>query len=365
MKILITLNTLLYNRGSEAVLRSIVAICRFWKPDSEITVSTGEMGEILKDIPDVDRIVPRYDAKGGIAPLLEAAKEADVVLVTGADNYDSATGVAIMEEFDNQLFEVIKGRSVLYDLSLHEKNFQDRTYEDMKRFDYLTVRESMTEKLFKEKFPAKEIRLYPDPAFLMPMEKCALPYGFEPGKMIGVNISNLILLGRYGANEDLILQSYKEMIDYILKNTEYKVFLLQHIINNGFDQDAIRKLYAHYKEEERVLFMRTEHLNSMQVKYLISKLSFLVTARTHASIAAYSTCVPTLVVSYSVKSLGIAKDLFGDYEDYVLQLENMKDGIELCEKFKYILTHEKEIKKHLQSVIPAYKLKALQFGEIL
>lgn len=365
MKILITLHSLLYNRGSEAVLRSIVWICRFWKPDSEIIVSTGEEGEILKEIPDVDRMIPRYDAKGGIGHLLEAAKEADVVLVTGADNYDSPKGNGVMHSVNDQLFQVARGKTILYDCSLRDNNFIESTYEDIRRFSEITVRESLTEALFKDKFPEKEIKLYPDPAFVMPMQKCELPYGFEVGNMIGINVSKLILGGRYGADEEMILKSYRNMMDYILENTSYKIFMVQHILNNGFDQDAIAKLYECYKEEERVLFMKTELLNSMQVKYLISKLNFLITARTHASIAAYSTCVPTLVVSYSVKSVGIAKDLFGDYQDYVLPLKDMKDGTELCEKFKYILAHEKDIKAHLQSVIPAYKLRAMQFGEIL
>ncbi|MFR4670990.1 MAG: hypothetical protein ACLT69_14285 [Intestinibacter bartlettii] len=47
----------------------------------------------------------------------------------------------------------------------------------------------------------------------------------------------------------------------------------------------------------------------------------LYRARTHATIAAYSTCVPTLVIGYSVKAKGIAKDIFGTYENYVLPVQ--------------------------------------------
>ena len=48
-------------------------------------------------------------------------------------------------------------------------------------------------------------------------------------------------------------------------------------------------------------------------------------ARTHSTIAAYSSGVPTLVVGYSVKAKGIAKDLFGTEENYVLPVQALKE----------------------------------------
>lgn len=365
MNILITIRTMMYNRGSEAVLRGIVKICRFWKPNSYITVSTGEEGEILKEVLDADRVIPRYDAEGGISYLLTAAKSADVILITGADNYDWPGGNPIMEEINKKLFCVLKGKIILYDCSLKKSNFIENTKQEMMRFSYVTARETITYNLLKRELPENKVKMYPDPAFIMPIEKCGLPMGFEQGKMVGINISNLILTGRFGADEEKILVSYQNLINYILSQTDYKIILIQHIVNNGYDLEALGKLYHLYEKEKRVLLMKTELLNAMQIKYLISKLRFLVTARTHASIAAYSTCVPTLVVSYSIKSVGIAKDLFEDYERYVLPLDQMEDGTELQKKFEFIIHHEDEIREHLEKIIPSFKMRALKFGEIL
>lgn len=365
MNILITIHSMMYNRGSEAVLRGIVKICRFWKPDSYITVSTGEEGEILKEVLDADRVIPRYDAEGGISCLLSAAKNADVILVTGADNYDGPCGNPQMEEVNKKLFCVTKGKTILYGCSLRESNFIENTKQDMMKFSYITARETITYNLFKRELPGHKVKMYPDPAFIMPVEKCSFPMGFEQGKMIGINVSNLILTGRYGADEKNILVSYQNLINYILNQTDYKIILIQHIVNNGFDSEALGKLYHLYEKEKRVLLMKTELLNTMQIKYLISKLRILVTARTHASIAAYSTCVPTLVVSYSIKSVGIAKDLFENHERYILPLDQIEDGTELQKKFEFIMHHEDEIRGHLEKIIPSYKMQALKFGEIL
>ena len=61
----------------------------------------------------------------------------------------------------------------------------------------------------------------------------------------------------------------------------------------------------------------------MRCGRIISKCRFFVVARTHATIAAYSTGVPTIVISYSVKSRGIARDLFGDEKGYAVSWKSL------------------------------------------
>lgn len=365
VKILITIHSLLYNRGSEAVLRSIVMICRYWQPNSTIVVATGKEGEIIKNIPFVDYFVPRFDAGGSLRYLLHEAEDADFFLVTGADNYDGMYGNKMMQEINSIVLPKVKGKTILYDCSLNRKNFLQMTKDDIDRFSIITTRESLTYELFKENFNKKKIYYYSDPAFIMPIEKCILPFGFEDGNMIGINISNLILSGHYGASQEMILESYHKLIDDILKNTNLKIILIQHIFNNGFDLEAVSKLYQLYEKEERVLLLQAEHINSLQIKYIISKLRILVTARTHAAIAAYSTGVPVLAISYSIKSVGIAKDIFGEAENFVLPLSQMQTGNELKDLFIKLLQVEDEVRKYLLDVMPSYKAKSLQFGEVL
>lgn len=49
--------------------------------------------------------------------------------------------------------------------------------------------------------------------------------------------------------------------------------------------------------------------------------------RIYVTIAAYSTEVPTLVLGYSVKSRGIAKDIFGSEENYVIPVQDISNVI--------------------------------------
>ena len=355
----------MYNRGSEAVIRGVAFICRFWHPEARIVISNGNYGEVLKDISDADVVLPKYDASGTISYLLDEVRNADVVLVTGADNYDYGYDNTHMIHVNNEIFKNTKARTILYDCSLLPEHLMTSEFEDINRFSVITAREKRTANLFKEKFGMEKSYYYPDPAFVLPIEKCGLPYGFEFGNTIGINISNLIMGKRVGNSEEIVLANYRNVINYILRETTFNVLIIQHVMNNGFDLEAARKLYIGFEGETRVSIMESELLNSMQIKYIISKLRLLLTARTHASIAAYSTNVPTLVVGYSVKSIGIAEDIFGESEPYVINVRKLNDDLDLTKKFKYFLDNEQSIKKHLIKKMPVYKKKALDFGEVL
>ena len=79
--------------------------------------------------------------------------------------------------------------------------------------------------------------------------------------------------------------------------------------------------------------------------------------------AAYSTCVPTLVVGYSIKSRGIARDIFGTEDNYVVSAQNFKDKNELKNAFQWLERHEKQIREFLEKKMPEYCQKSMIAGE--
>ena len=56
---------------------------------------------------------------------------------------------------------------------------------------------------------------------------------------------------------------------------------------------------------------------------MISQCRFFIGSRTHSVIAAYSSGVPTLALGYSIKSKGIAQDIFGEYETYAVSYTHL------------------------------------------
>ena len=88
-------------------------------------------------------------------------------------------------------------------------------------------------------------------------------------------------------------------------------------------------------------------------------------ARTHATIAAYSTCVPTLVMGYSIKAKGIAKDLFGKYENYVIPVQSLSKDEDLSLAFDWLHQNEDSIRTHLKEFMPSYCEKSLEAAKEL
>ena len=68
--------------------------------------------------------------------------------------------------------------------------------------------------------------------------------------------------------------------------------------------------------------------------------------------------VPTLVVGYSVKARGIARDLFGTEEGYVLPVQQLRESDELTRAFVRLYEKRDAIRTHLNETIPGYIARA-------
>ena len=242
-------------------------------------------------------------------------------------------------------------KTILLGCSLNEKLFNDPKFvEDMKSYDYILARESLTYELLK-KAGLKSIGLSPDSAFTLPKEEVQLPSNFVENNTVGINVSPLVM--EREQEDNVLLDNYRNLIAYILNKTDYAVALIPHVIWEGNDDRSIlNKLHDEFKKSERIAVI--QDCNCMQLKGYIAKCRFFVGARTHATIAAYSTEVPTLVVGYSIKSRGIAKDIFGSEENYVIPIEQIKEENKLTQAFIWLQENENHIKEHLKKRMPQY-----------
>jgi polysaccharide pyruvyl transferase WcaK-like protein len=374
------------NRGAEAIIRGFSELLYQANPDAKITLFSANPNEDKKaNIKLVtENIKRKKDFKrfsflwwiNGICSRLGLKstcllsysykhifkEKFDLIVITGADNYDLAYNSFKQMHALNELFrQKISTKMLLYDCSMDEKYFEDenlkqRLQEDLNLFDVVTVREQITYENFQNHLSHKNIKYFPDPAFVMPIIKTNLPYNWITGKMIGINLSNLIVNDKYGAGADKIKVAYYCLIENIIEKTDNNIVFIPHVMR-GNDLGILKELYIKYQNTNRVILIDNEQLFAPELKYIISQCRFLVTARTHASIAAYSTCVPTLVLGYSVKSKGIALDLFGTIDGYVVPVQQLKDKNELWNAFEPIMAKEQEIKLNLKNVIPNYQNK--------
>ena len=291
--------------------------------------------------------------------LISSVKNNDIYFSIGGDNY-CYPGTEVLAAINSNIKK--KGaKLVLWGCSV-EPSLMDNLEiaNDLHSFDLITARESISYKALKK--VNDNTVLVSDPAFTLPKIDLPLPKGWKEGKMIGINASPLII--ENGKNAKTVYEAYRLLIEYIIKETEYNVALIPHVIAEGNnDYEVLKKLYDEIESKDRLVLVG-DH-NCLELKGYISRCSSFIGARTHATIAAYSTCVPTLVLGYSVKSRGIATDLFGTYDHYVLPVQEMNDSKELLNSFIWIQEHEDEIRNHLIDIMPEYISKAYMAKDAL
>lgn len=289
---------------------------------------------------------------------LKTLKSGDVEISIGGDIY-------CYEDYPKfiKLHELICKRgcqSILLGCSLEKELFNDSSFvEDMKRYDYISARETLTYELLKEA-GLENVGYAPDSAFTLPTEEVVLPSGFQTGNTIGINVSPLVT--KKESIPGIVLENFEYLIQTILEETDCSVALIPHVIwESNDDRIVLKQLYEKFSSYERVVLI--EDYNCMQLKGFISQCRLFIGARTHATIAAYSTCVPTLVLGYSIKSKGIAKDLFGTDENYVIPVQSLNVKQDLMNAFWWLWEHESEVKQHMNAIMPQYVAKAWQLKE--
>lgn len=360
------------NHGCEALVRTS---CQLFGKDRKLSVlSEVPQQDYYYDIQDVAEIKPAISAISKISidfvkayielkrtgdyfridilPYLKQIKKmkkGDIEISIGGDIY-------CYEDYPKfiKLHELIcrQGcKSVLLGCSLEKELFEDQRFlDDMKLYDYISARESLTYQLL-QKAGFDNIDYNPDLAFTLPSEDVLVPSGFIEHNTIGINVSPLVV--RKETVPGIVYGNFINLIQWILGNTDCNIALIPHVVwDDNDDRTILSEFQSRFRDTERVVMI--EDCDCMKLKGYISKCRFFIGARTHATIAAYSSLVPTLVLGYSIKSRGIAKDLFGTDKNYVISVKELEKEDDLLRAFQWILENEVEIKNILGEIMPKY-----------
>ena len=353
------------NHGCEAIVRSTNILFKNHKcvlfsnhPEEDRKYITDSTLQICKDNKEVERFSSQYftamfqkyilhkkDAfdRATFSPILNSCKKNKVLLSIGGDLYCYDPPEYIYRV--NRYVRELGCKTVLWGCSVEPSYIDARMEEDLKRYDLICARESITYEALKQINPNTILTV--DPAFTLPSVKTELP----SKSYIGINVSPLIT--KRENSTGITLENYKNLIEYILENTAEDVALIPHVVwKSNDDRTVLGVLKDYFPNNDRVILV-PDH-NCMEQKYIISRCRMFVGARTHATIAAYSSCVPTLVVGYSVKAKGIAEDLFGESRQYVLPINEINEPEDLIKAFSWLQQNESDIRKHLVDIIPGY-----------
>lgn len=364
MKVLMFANGSSENHGCEAIKKTTIKLLG----NNEYYVGTTNL-EYETDMDSVEYIQYTFEKKYSILErvlcrlkLLKGAKgklyldqfqkyfdKCDLAISVGGDNYCYGDSEWLYYLHN---MAVKRGKpSILWGASIEENLIDKEMEQDFRNFDMIVVRESLSYDSLKNK-NLNNIYLCPDPAFCLEITKPKRinPFLKKQKKYIGINISPLVERKEYAPG--IVAKNVCKTMEFIIKNTDYDIMLIPHVVTADNNDYELLKKYQQKFPKDRVFLVEDQPCDVL--KYYISRCDLMIVARTHASIAAYSMCIPTLVIGYSVKSRGIATDLFGTDKNYVVSVDELKDETCLLDAFLWLLKRKVSIRNHLEKIIPEY-----------
>lgn len=283
-----------------------------------------------------------------------------ICLSFGGDNY--CYGKPVYIYIMNRLFRAKGAKTIFWGCSIEPDNIDDEMLTDLRGYDKIITREELTYQALISR-GLNNVFKTADPAFALSVDRSvSLPAEFIKGNTVGINLSPMVM--DYSSDGGMVMNNYRGLIRHIIENTDMNIALVPHVVwSDNDDRGPLKELYSEFKSSGRVCLI--EDMNCERIKGVISQCRFLVAARTHASIAAYSTGVPTLVLGYSIKAKGIAQDLYGTYENYVVPVQSLKNEADLITAFGYIRDHESHIKALLNSKKDGLLASAMSMSELI
>jgi colanic acid/amylovoran biosynthesis protein len=227
------------------------------------------------------------------------------------------------------------------------------------RMSLNAVRESVSYDYLTKVLGLKNVIRMADPAFTLVKQEVDIA-AFWPDDQgngaIGLNISPLIEKFKH-AGQDLRVEAV-QFVRHVVQKMNYGVLLVPHVVpsdNAPGNNDAhyMRMIGDACGDLGGAVRIMPSAFNAAQIKYVISQLRFFIGARTHATIAALSSGVPTISIAYSVKARGINRDLFG-HEETVLPTPEVSSQT-LVAALNLLVRNEADFRTALRKKIPEYE----------
>jgi len=334
------------NLGIDALSRTDIAIINSAAQSVGVDVDYVLMGNPARDNgpPDIPGVTvgPRPSLKRlliGKDKYRAAVRRCDIVIDIGegdsfADIYGAKRfGVQII----SKLFALLAGKPlVLAPQTIgpfkHPASRAIAVYI-MKRCEQVFSRDKLSTQVLRDLGITSNAAEAIDLAFSLPFTTPTR--SIEGSTRVGINVSGLLAAGGYNSGNQFglkidYLDFTRSIIEHFLAIKNVEVFLVPHVLSAGSIEDdvaASKRLQDIYPR----LKLAPSFQDSAEAKSFISGLDFLVAARMHACIAAFSSGVAVVPVAYSRKFAG----LFGTLGfDYVLDAQKLgtEDAVAFVKK---------------------------------
>lgn len=392
------------NRGCEAIVRGTMEILRQeFGNETKATVGVVGKEEVIdrQSKGEIDSAVetfalppeggPRWSLPWAISqanrrlgtkihPHVSAldphAKFCPIALQVGGDNYSLDYG---RPEYFMAMDRYLQSRRMpvaIWGASVgpfeSDTDFLPRIMDHLRSLAGIFVRESASYENLRSHGLSENLHLVADPAFVMKAVNPGLAkLGFSvPEGAIGINFSPMVAFYRGQHPGKVNLKSWiAECVAMVTTAASLgrPVVLVPHVGSSDSGNDDFALLNAVYTECRNTVkapfHLVPFSLGAAELKWVIGRCAIFAGARTHSTIAALSSQVPTLSIAYSLKAKGINRDVYGNL-DYCVHVADLTNEI-FHERLKSLLDNEVNLRTLLARDIPSFQARAMKAGPIL
>lgn len=258
----------------------------------------------------------KYRVYEQMIPLLD---DAAAVLSVGGDNYSLDYGVLrTFTDLDDVVIEngkpiVLWGASVGPFSAMPD--YERFMSEHLRKTTGIFARESATIDYLNSIGVKENVHAVADPAFVMDAVK---PEGIDDEfpideESIGLNFSPLMAKYVTNGNLEEWTLTAARIVSHVAKATDMPIYLIPHVTSPHSDDHAfMQEVVNRIDDSNNKITLIPPKYSAEETKWIISRMTVFAGARTHSTIAALSSGVPTLSFAYSIKAQGINQDIFGN-----------------------------------------------------
>jgi len=411
-KFLITEVNTSYNKGDSATALGILKIIRNKYPDSTITVLTPTPSEDIKYYSryGAKTHIQLYDIIGKKFPriiywtfyllkmsflfirinfrflpvtkkdknILEIYRQADLVISCSGGRLGGKKITSIFDGIIPIYFAKKLGKKVFVcaqSIEPFESNFlKYLTRFVLNRVDYITVREEISSDIIESLNIKTPNDLTADLAFLLDSDSK------ETGKSLlikeGIPMDDKLRIGititkwripdsKSELKNNQFVNIIKDTIDSLVKENNAIIIFFPQVIIPDSEDDRLLSIEIKNKivsSQSKNIFVLSENYSPHQLKAMMGNMDLFIGKRFHSCIFALSMYVPTIIIGYEKKALGVMKML--GYEKFVLDVNSLSKA-KLVSLVKKLLSEREIIRKYLMQKIPALQHAAKRNGEFL
>lgn len=392
------------NRGCEAILRGTMEILRYeFGPSLRANAGVFSKPEVLRDqtTAEIDAAVDSFPLTmpGGprwslpwlaeqsnrrlgtafyphLKDLKGPANTAMVALQIGGDHYSLDYGKPLSFMAIDRFLAGCGVPVVLWGVSVGpfdaDPVFSKQIFKHLRSLSGIFVRESESLDYLRANGVSENVHLMGDPAFVMQsVEPDTRKIGFNlPEGSIGINLSPMLAFYRGIHPADVDLNKWRAFCADLVKSAATlgrPILLVPHVgsTDPGNDDFAFLELvHASVAGDVDVpVHILPRGLSAAASKWAISQCAVFAGGRTHSTIAALSTHVPTLSIGYSLKARGINRDVYGHLDNCIAVSDLTVASF--TERLVALLEHETAIRKQLAVSVSQISNRAMNAGATL